>query len=162
MTEKPTLHFLCGKMAAGKSTLAHKLAETHGGILISEDLWLQRLYPEEIRTFEDYVKYSRRLKAVAGPHVEELLRHGMSVVLDFPANVPVTREWIRGIFERADVPHLLHFVDTSNEGCLARLAKRNRELPEGSMEMSEEAFHAITALFIAPTEAEGFTIRRYS
>lgn len=162
MTEKPTLHFLCGKMAAGKSTLARKLAETHGGILISEDLWLQRLYPEEIRTFEDYVKYSRRLKAVAGPHVEELLRHGMSVVLDFPANVPVTREWVRGIFEGAGVPHLLHFVDSSDEDCLARLAKRNRELPEGSMEMSEEAFHAITALFIAPTEAEGFTIRRYS
>lgn len=162
MTRRPTLHFLCGKMAAGKSTLAKRLAEEHGAILISEDIWLQRLYPEEIRTFEDYVQYSRRLKAVAGPHIEELLRLGMSVVLDFPANVPVTREWIRGLFERAAVPHLLHFVDTSNEDCLTRLAKRNRELPEGSKEMSEEAFHAITALFIAPTEAEGFTIRRYS
>ena len=34
----PTLHFMCGKMAAGKSTLAKKLAEQHGAILICEDL----------------------------------------------------------------------------------------------------------------------------
>ncbi len=158
---QPTLHFLCGKMAAGKSTLAKRLAEEHSAILISEDIWLQRLYPDEIRTFEDYVKYSRRLKAVAGPHVEELLKRGMSVVLDFPANVPVTREWIRGIFERAGADHLLHFVDTANDACLERLAKRNRELPEGSKEMSETEFEAITALFVAPTDAEGFKVRRY-
>ena len=32
----PTLHFMCGKMAAGKSTLARKLAEQHDAILICD------------------------------------------------------------------------------------------------------------------------------
>lgn len=161
MTDKPTLHFLCGKMAAGKSTLARELAERHGAVLISEDIWLQRLYPDEIGTFEDYLKYSRRLKLVVAPHAADLLRAGLSVVLDFPANVPVTRGWIRSIFERAEANHLLHWIDSPDEACLERLAIRNRELPEGSKEMSEAAFHAITALFVAPAVEEGFTVRKY-
>ncbi len=149
-------------MAAGKSTLAKKLATEHRAVLISEDLWLQRLFPEEIATFDDYITYSRRLKTVVAPHVEDLLRMGNSVVLDFPANVPTTRNWIRGIFERAGADHLLHFVDTADDACLERLAQRNRELPEGSKEMSAAEFETITALFVPPTDAEEFKIRRYA
>lgn len=78
-----TLHFLCGKMAAGKSTLARQLARDHDAVLIGEDLWLQRLFPVEISTFDDYLRCSERLKRVVGPHVSGLLRHGISVVLDF-------------------------------------------------------------------------------
>src|SRR5271167_3080913 len=96
---KPTLHFLCGKMAAGKTTLSKKLAAQHCAVLICEDIWLQRMFAGEIASFDDYLKYSARLKTVVAPHVIELLRHGVSVVLDFPANVPKARAWMRGIFE---------------------------------------------------------------
>jgi predicted kinase len=41
---KATLFLMCGKIAAGKSTLAAKLATAPGTILISEDQWLTRLY----------------------------------------------------------------------------------------------------------------------
>jgi predicted kinase len=41
--EKATLFLLCGKIAAGKSMLAMKLATEPGTILISEDQWLGRL-----------------------------------------------------------------------------------------------------------------------
>jgi hypothetical protein len=84
---RPTLHFLCGKMAAGKSTLSKKLAAGFDAVLICEDLWLSRLYGNEIHTFDDYLKYSARLKEVLSPLVLDLLRLGNSVVLDFPGNV---------------------------------------------------------------------------
>jgi predicted kinase len=158
---EPTLHFLCGKMAAGKSTLSKHLAKQHNAVLICEDIWLQQLFPVEITTFDDYLKYSRRLKVVVAPHVKELLCKGVSVVLDFPANVPVARAWVRDIFESANVAHVLHFVDAPNERCLEQLRKRNREKPAGSMEMSEEQFNYITSLFVPPDPSERFIVQAY-
>ena len=40
---------ICGKVAAGKSTLAARLAEAPGTILISEDHWTSRLFKEELK-----------------------------------------------------------------------------------------------------------------
>lgn len=45
---RPTLHLLCGKIAAGKSTLAKHLAARPATVLISEDHWNSTLFPDEI------------------------------------------------------------------------------------------------------------------
>ena len=57
-----TLHFLCGKIAAGKSTLAATLAAQPGTLLISEDHWLAALYPGEIQGVADYARCAARLR----------------------------------------------------------------------------------------------------
>ena len=95
--EMPTLHMICGKIAAGKSTLADAPAT----ILISEDVWLAALYRDEQRAVAEYARNARRLREVMGGHVEALLRAGLSVVLDFPANTVANRQWMRGLFEKA-------------------------------------------------------------
>ncbi|GJL78111.1 MAG: hypothetical protein NPINA01_11000 [Nitrospinaceae bacterium] len=64
MSEETTLHFFYGKMAAGKSTLARKLAEENKAISLVEDEWLSQLFPDEIATFSDYIKYAPRLQKV--------------------------------------------------------------------------------------------------
>lgn len=156
---KATLHFICGKMAAGKTTLSMELEKEHNAILICEDKWLQKLYPREITNFEDYLKYARRLREIIIPHVKSILSKGISVVLDFPANVPVQREWMKQIYIETDADHVLHYLDVSNEKCIEQLKKRNIEKPEGSMEMSIEQFEQITALFVEPREEEGFNIK---
>ena len=156
-----TLHFLCGKVAAGKTTMSHQLAERHHAVLICEDIWLGRLYPLEIRTFDDYLLYARRLREVVGPHVQQLLACGQAVVLDFPMNVPSARAWVRSVFEGAGADHVLHYVKASDEVCLRQLARRNLELPEGSVEVSVEQFEAITRLFREPEPDEGFTIETH-
>lgn len=157
----PTMHFLCGKMAAGKSTLSKKLAAEFEAILICEDLWLSRLYADEIHTFDDYLKYSARLKEVLTPHLLDLLKQGNSVVLDFPGNVPRQRQWFRTIFEAAGADHVLHFVDVPDDLCRMRLQKRNMENPPGSKVMSQEEFTHITSFFVPPTGAEQFNIKLY-
>jgi hypothetical protein len=68
-----TLHLMCGKICAGKSTLAMRLATTPNTIIVSEDHWLSRLYPDEIVALPDYIRCASRLRAAMGPHVESLL-----------------------------------------------------------------------------------------
>lgn len=161
MPAPATLHFLCGKLAAGKTTLSYQLAEQHRAVLISEDIWLSRLFPIEIKTFDDYLACARRLREVVGPHVQQLLVCGQPVVLDFPMNVPSSRAWVRSVFEGAGADHRLHYVKASDELCLRQLERRNRELPEGSVEISVEQFEAITRLFQEPSPDEGFNVETY-
>lgn len=156
----PTLHMICGKAAAGKSTLARRLAEAPATILISEDAWLSRLYKPELQTIANYIEFSRRLRGPMGDHVQALLKVGLSVVLDFPANTVVTRQWMRGLFEKADAAHRLHFLDLSDEACKARLRERN---VSGRQEyvVSDAEFEEITSYFQPPSDAEGFTVSVY-
>lgn len=103
MQTSSVLYFFSGKMALGKTTLSKKLASDHDAILISEDIWLCKLYPEEISTSDDYLRYSSRSKPIVSQPVQDVLVQGISVILDFPGNVPSQRLWFRSIFEAAKV-----------------------------------------------------------
>jgi predicted kinase len=162
MSELPTLHFFCGKAGAGKTTLAAKLAQARNAILISEDIWLTRLYGDQMTSFDDYIKFSRKLKTVVGPLVLDLLRLKHSVVMDFQGNTKTGRAWFRSLFEQAEAAHVLHYLEASNESCLARIAKRNAERPEGSHHLSADDFFHVTSFFQAPEEAEGFNVTLYA
>jgi len=157
----PTLHLLCGKIASGKSTLAHRLAKQPTAVLIIEDRWLSRLYPDEIASVKDYVRCSRRLHGIMGEHVAALLGAGLSVVLDFPANTVSIRAWMRGISENAGVVNHLHYLDVTDTVCKARLKQRNED---GIHEFaaSEEDYDVITSYFMPPSADEGFNISVYS
>lgn len=154
-----TLHFLCGKAGAGKSTLATALARAHAATLICEDIWLARLFGDRMQTFDDYRVYAQKLKTVVQPLAVDLLRAGRSVVLDFPANTRATRAWYRGVFEQAGCDHLLHYLPTPDALCLARIGRRNLERPEGSHHLSEEQFRHISSFFEPPEPDEGFRIQ---
>ena len=161
MNNKPTLHFFCGKMASGKSTLAQTIAQENHTVLISEDVWLSQLYSGEINDFSDYLKYSARLKATLSEHVQHLLLQGISIVLDFPGNTPNQRNWFRSIFESVEVNHLLHYLVASDELCKQQLKIRNQDQPEGSAFTTEAEFEAITRYFQPPTPEEDFNIQTY-
>jgi predicted kinase len=53
------------------------------------------------------------------------------VVLDFAGNTQAERKWVRSLFEEAKVKHVLHYLDVSEDECLARLKIRNEIKPEG-------------------------------
>jgi len=152
-----TLYLICGKIAAGKSTLAHQLAAAPDCVLLSEDKWLSGLYPQEITTLEDYVRCSSRLRQLIGPHTRALLQTGLSVVMDFPANTLNNRAWMRDIVEDTKAANELHFLDLTDEVCKARLKQRNED-GEHPYQTNEEEFDLVTSYFVAPTAAEGFTI----
>jgi predicted kinase len=156
-TNDTTLHLVCGKIAAGKSTLTARLGALPHTVLVSEDQWLARLYPGEQTTLADYVRNATRLRSAIGPHLVALLRIGVSVVLDFPANTIASRAWMRSLFEEAGVAHQLHYLDVDDALCKARLHRRNAS---GTHEftVSDEQFDLFTSHFAAPTPDEGFNL----
>ena len=161
MNSSAKLIFLCGKMAAGKSTLARDLAKRENAILLVQDEFLDALFPGEITDIPGFVKYSSRLKNALTPHVCALLSKGISVVLDFPGNTKVQRAWFRELIERANVEHELHFVDASDALCKSQLRERSTGLPAGTPWTRDADFEAITAYFQPPTEDENFNVVRH-
>ena len=153
--------FMCGKMAAGKSTLARDLAERHGAVLIVQDEWLDTLFPGEIVDIPAFVDRSKRLRSVLAPHVCGLLSKGLSVVLDFPANTREQRAWFREILTHAHVEHELHFIDAPDDVCKRQLARRSLDLPAGTRWTTDAEFDAITAYFQPPSDEEHFNIVRH-
>ncbi|MGB0507576.1 MAG: AAA family ATPase [Pikeienuella sp.] len=153
----PTLFLVCGKIASGKSTKAAELANRPFTVLIAEDDWLSVLFGKEMMTIADYVRCSAKLKAAIGPHVVSLLNEGVSVVLDFPANTVADRAWLLGVAKEAGVAHELHFMDHSDETCLARLHERNGS-GEHPFAVTDAQFAQITAHFVLPSTDEGLEV----
>ena len=161
MRSKAKLLFMCGKMAAGKSTLSRELAERENAVLLIQDEFLERLYPGEIVDIPAFVKCSSRLKDALTPHICALLSKGVSVVLDFPGNTKNQRSWFRQLFEAAGVEHELHFIDVSDDFCKRQLKERSKDLPAGTPWTTDAEFDAITAYFEAPSIEERFNVIRH-
>ena len=162
MDTQAEFHFFCGKMAAGKSTLALKLSQQKNTILIVEDIWLSKLFPDEIIDIQSYIKYSARLKPIISEHILNLLNIGISVVLDFPANTVNQREWFTKIIHESQAKHTLHYVNTSDDTCLKQLEIRNRNKLAGTAFTSNEEFYEISQYFQEPATSENFIIKTYS
>ena len=158
MNEVGTLTFFCGKMGAGKSTKAKELALEKNTILISEDEWLATLYPSEISSFDDYIKYAAILRPLIKTHVQKILLTGTNVVLDFPGNTVKQRIWFKKLSEEIKVNHNLIFLDISNERCLEQISKRRKEQPKRASFDTEEMFHHVTKYFETPMEKEGLEL----
>jgi predicted kinase len=152
-----TLYLICGKIGAGKSTLAKQLVSRRGTLLISEDHWTSHLFGDQLKTMDDYRRLSARLRMAMAPHIVAILRASLSVVLDFPANTPVQRGWMRGLIDEARVAHELHLLDVPDALCLERLRRRNAS-GEHPFHVTDEEFAQFTQHFVPPAPEEGFDV----
>ena len=152
-----TLYLLCGKIAAGKSTLARRLAARPATLLITEDHWTSNLFSDDLKTIDDYSRLSARLRAAMGPHVVDVLRQGLSVVLDFPANTVGYRSWMRSLITQAKVAHELHLLDVPDMICKQRLQERNVG-GKHPFQVSEADYDLFTSYFVPPGPGEGFNV----
>jgi predicted kinase len=157
MPPRPTLYLVCGKIAAGKSTLARRLAARPATLLISEDHWTSHLFRDELKTIEDYRRCSAKLRDAMGPHVVAVLQAGLSVALDFPANTKNSRSWMRSLIEQSQADHELHVLDAPDAVCKERLRARN-ESGEHPFKASDEDYDLFTRYFDPPASDEGFCV----
>ena len=154
-----TLHFIYGKPGAGKTRLARELAASTPAVLFIEDEWLVSLC-EPITSLAQYAESAHRVRAVIGPLATRILELGTSVVLDFAANTPRDRTWVRSIFEAACAEHVLHVLDVPDDECRHRVNARNDAKPAGLYfgHVSDAIFDAVLPHITLPTDAEGFTV----
>jgi len=152
------LIFFCGKMGAGKSTRSRQIAQELNAILISEDEWLGQLYPQEIEGLADYIHYSRRLKGLLKQHLATLLKAGLSIVMDFPANTKTQRAWFQDLIREHNLAYRFIYLDVDDRTCLAQIAQRRQAQPDRAQFDTEAMFHEVTRFFEPPTAEEGWAI----
>jgi predicted kinase len=153
----PVLYLLCGKIGAGKSTLARQLAARPATILISEDHWTSTLFADDLKTIDDYARYSARLRAAMTPHIVAILGQRLSVALDFPANTLKQRSWMKELIDLAKVDHELHALDTPDAICKQRLRQRNSS-GKHPFQVSDAEYEQFTRHYVAPSRDEGFRL----
>lgn len=158
MKQLGTLYFFCGKMGAGKSTKSKQLAIDKHAVLLSEDEWLSSLYPNQIESFEDYLKLSAQIKPLVKKHVQNILSVGTNVVMDFPANTQKQRKWYLDMVLEVNASHQLIFLNLNNEQCLRQIAQRRKEQPERAAFDTEAMFIHVTGFFEEPEASEGLNI----
>ena len=154
-----TLILFSGKMGAGKSTKSKHVAQERNAVLISEDEWLSKLYPNQITSFDDYIHYSSLLKPLVKSHVLDILKTGTSVVMDFPANTVKQRKWFKELITEANAPNELIYLNVSNDVCLRQIEKRRLEQPERAIYDTESMFIEVTKYFQEPDKSEGFNLQ---
>src|ERR1700732_3417835 len=101
MSTSAKLVFLCGKKAAGKSTLARDLAVRENALLLVQDDFLNALFPGEITDIQSFVDRYARLKNALTPHICDLLTKRIPRVARFGAR----HEDSAGMVSRADRAH---------------------------------------------------------
>lgn len=152
------LFFFCGKMGAGKSTLSKKMAKDENAVRISEDEWLESLYPQQIKNFDDYLALSAQMKPLVKSHVQQILLTGTNVVMDFPANTIKQRQWFLALVNEIQAQHTLLFLNLDDAECLAHLALRREQEPERAAFDTEAMFMHVSQYFQVPRSDEGLNI----
>lgn len=126
--------------------------------MLSEDDWLSQLYPNEITTFDDYLKYSKLIKPLLKEHIQRILKVGSNVVLDFPGNTKAQRSWLLSIATEIKANHELIFLNIDDEKCLERINKRRIEEPSRQNFDTKETFEYVSSFFEEPLLSEGLNI----
>lgn len=145
-------------MAAGKSTLARDISNNKKALLLCEDKLLATLYPGEIVNLPTYAKLSNRLKSAVEQLVVDLLSHGISIVLDFPANTISQRGWLVGMAVQARALHEIHYIELSDSTCKLQLLKRAAEEPDRASTDTVEMFDAVSQYFEPPSAKENLNL----
>jgi len=136
------------------------IAQENNAVLLSEDEWLESIYPNKIVTLQDYIKYSNQLKPQLKKLVQSILVTGTNVVMDFPANTVSQREWFKSVFSEIEASHNLVYIDLPNDICLKQIVQRRIEQPQRAATDTEEMFEQVTKYFVEPSPEEGFNIIR--
>ena len=139
----------CGLPGAGKTTLAKRLAADRQAVCLTSDEWLWALgsTPWDAPVHE---KVERELWRLA----QEILRLGLSVVLDFGLWTRSERDEMREVARGLGVGVELHFLDVPADELWRRIDARNSRPPWDSHPIRRADLDGWLPLFEAPDAAE--------
>ena len=139
----------CGLPGAGKTELATRLAADRRAVRLTKDEWLWALgsTPWDESTRERVEKELWRI-------AQDILRLGVSVVLDFGLWARIERDEMRSTARGLDVGVELHYLDVPTDELWRRIEARNSEPPWDSHPIRRADFDRWLPVFQAPDVAE--------
>jgi predicted kinase len=139
----------CGLPGAGKSTLARQLAAERGAVRLTKDEWMWALgsSPWDGTT-------QTRVEQELWNLAQEILRLGLSVVLDFGLWTRVERDEKRSVARDLGVGVELHYVSAPVDELWRRIELRNSEPPWDSEPILRSHLDEWAQTFQAPDAAE--------
>jgi predicted kinase len=139
----------CGLPGAGKTTLAKQQAAHRGAVRLTTDEWLWALgsSPWHAATQE---KVERELWRLA----QDILRLGLSVVLDFGLWARSERDEMRSVARTLGVGVELHYLDAPADELWRRIDARNSQPPWDSQPIRRTDLDGWMRIFQAPDAVE--------
>lgn len=123
------------------------------GVLLNADSWVCRLYPDDREAAaRDHRK--QLVEELQWAMAEQLLRQGVSVILDWGLWVRSERDHYRQLATAAGAQTTVVFLDAPLETLQARVADRNRNLPPGTFHISVDELNEWATIFEPPAEDE--------
>ena len=139
----------CGLPGAGKTALAIRVASERGAVRLTKDEWLWALgsTPWDRPTGE---RIERELWRLA----QEILRLGLSVVLDFGLWARIERDEMRNVARVLGVGVELHYLEVPVEELWRRIQLRNAAPPWDEQPIGRDDLEGWLAAFEAPGASE--------
>jgi predicted kinase len=139
----------CGLPGAGKTELATQLAADRGAVRLTKDEWLWALgsTPWDEATRERVEHELWRL-------AREILRLGVSVVLDFGLWARIERDEMRSTARDLGVGVELHYLGVPSDELWRRIEARNSQPPWDSRPIRHADLDKWLRVFQAPDAAE--------
>ncbi len=125
------LFLLVGLPAAGKTTMATRLASEHGALRLTPDEWMIPLFGESEAGGKRDVLEGRLISAAL-----QLLRLDVNVVLDFGCWARDERSALRWLTEREGASFRLVYVPVDRATQLKRIEQRWKQVPHETFPMA--------------------------